>query len=124
MSTVASALVVEIRRCGGLLRGIKSQFPPPRLNARCLFSKPTSAGGSGDVQDAPDSGHPTAVIEVATRPVTVTCATPGCLRVWLPISEACLRRIRELGVPAAHEGRTNEVCGISQLRVRLVVTRA
>jgi hypothetical protein len=28
-------------------------FPPPRLNGRCPFSQPTSAGASGNGKDAP-----------------------------------------------------------------------
>ena len=44
-------------------------FPPPRLNGRCPFSLPTSAGASGNRKDAPKAGTPAlrALLQLADR---------------------------------------------------------
>ena len=44
-------------------------FPPPRLNGRCPFSLPTSAGASGNRKDAPKAGTPVlrALLQLADR---------------------------------------------------------
>ena len=36
---------------GGSVQGHFDPFPPPRLNGRCPFSQPTSAGASGNGKD-------------------------------------------------------------------------
>jgi hypothetical protein len=36
-------------------KGHFDPFPPPRLNGRCPFSQPTSAGVRGNEKDAPIS---------------------------------------------------------------------
>ena len=50
-------LATQLSQCREVLRtagvGHFDPFPPPRLNGRCPFSEPTSAGASGNGNDAP-----------------------------------------------------------------------